>query len=252
MASIITAIGYTALAFAHSLLGERALLRPLFRQRWELGEVPRFAAQRVFRFAWHLTSLAWLGLAALALGASAWLMLATVAAVSGLVIFFLLRGHLAWPIFLMTAFAAGTEAGLLGAGARATVSLGAALAPVVVAALHLWWAAGRGQRMLGVVVPTDASGKPLMRPPWWASLAVGLGLLGATAALVIRTVGASVPGLDVALVLLTIVFALRAVGDGRHVGFTKTRRDSTFARLDDRVYTPLAVLFAAGSAAALL
>jgi Protein of unknown function (DUF3995) len=251
MGSIATAIGFLVLAIAHSILGERELLRPLFAKEWELG-IPRGAAERIFRFAWHITSLAWLGLAALALGASPWLVLTGVALTSGLVIFVALRGHLAWPIFLATALASGMAGDLIGAGALAGVSLAAALALTVAGLLHLRWATGGSEAMLATVVPTAASGEPLFAPPWWASLGVGVALLGAAAALVARTLGWSVPGLGAVLVLVTIVFALRAVGDGRHVGFSKQDHASTFARLDDRIYTPLSVLFSLGGAAALL
>jgi hypothetical protein len=45
--------------------------------------------------------------------------------------------------------------------------------------------------------------------------------------------------------VLAIIFAARALGDFRFVGFTKSVRDSRFARLDTRVYSPLCVLLAA-------
>lgn len=239
------------LAIAHSALGERALLRPLFAQRWVIG-VPRGAAERLLRFAWHLTSVAWLGLAGLALGASPWLVLAGVALTSGLFIFVMLRGHLAWPIFLGTALAAGLAGDLIGAGALRAVSLGAALGLGVAAVVHVRWAAGGAQGRLAAVVPTDAGGRPLLRPTWWTSLGVAVALFGAAAALVTRALGGAVPGLDVALAAMTIAFVLRAVGDGRHMGFCKTNRGTAFAQLDDRVYTPLVVLFAFGGVAALL
>lgn len=70
--------------------------------------------------------------------------------------------------------------------------------------------------------------------------------------MVARLLGLAIPGLELALALSTTVFTLRAAGDGRHVGFSKRDHDSTFAQLDDRVYTPLSVLFAFGGAAALL
>jgi hypothetical protein len=251
MESIATAIGFGVLAIAHSALGERELLRPLFAREWDIG-IPRVAVERILRFAWHITSVAWLGLAALALGASAWLVLAAVAFVSGLVIFVSLRGHLAWPIFFGTALAAGVTGGLVGTGLLAGVSLTAALALAVAGLLHVRWAAGGGQRLLAAVVPTGAGGRPLIAPPWWVSLGVAVALLFASAAIVARTLGWAVPGVGVALVIVTIVFALRAVGDGRHVGFSKKDRSSMFARLDDRVYTPLSVLFSFGGAAALL
>jgi cytochrome c oxidase subunit IV len=251
MEATAAAIGFSVLALAHSILGERELLRPLFARSWEIG-LPRRGVERVLRFAWHLTSVAWLGLAALALGLSAWGVLAAVALVSGLVVFFSLRGHLAWPIFLATALAAGLAGGLVGTRVLVGTSVVAAVGLGAVALLHAAWAAGRLSWMLAWVVPASASGAPLFRPPWWASLAVAVALAGAAGAIVLAVVGVAVPGRTAALVGITAVFVLRAVGDGRRVGFGKREHGSAFARLDDAVYTPLAVLFAFGGAAALL
>ena len=55
-----------AVALAHSWLGERYLLVRLFRR----SDLPRLFGndlftRRTLRFAWHLTSIAWLGFAAL-------------------------------------------------------------------------------------------------------------------------------------------------------------------------------------------
>lgn len=251
MAATGAAIGFLVLALAHSLLGERELLRPLFARPWDIG-LPRAAVETILRFAWHLTSIAWLGLAGLALGWSPWAVLTGVALVSGLVVLVALRGHLAWPIFLATALAAGLQGGLVGPGLLVATSMVAAAGLVVVGVLHVGWAMGRGRDMLAHVVPAGASGGPLFRPPWWASLAVAGALLGVAAALGLAVLGRTVPGLAAVLGAATVVFALRAVGDGRRVGFSKREHASTFARLDDAVYTPLSVLFAFGGAAALL
>lgn len=103
-----------AIAAAHSALGERYVLRRLFRR----PDLPRlfgseWFTRRTLRFAWHITSLAWLGFAALlVLHAGARppspeatvkviavtiFLTATVAAVAS-------RGrHLSWPVFLAVA-----------------------------------------------------------------------------------------------------------------------------------------------------
>lgn len=130
-------------------------------------------------------------------------------------------------------------------------SLLAALGIAVAGLVHVAWLAGRGKGSLAAVVPTGAGGAPLFRPPWWATLAVALGLLGAATAIVLAVLGVALPGLRAVLWLSTIAFAVRVVGEGRYVGLTKRSRRSTFARLDDRLYTPLALLFALGGAAAL-
>ena len=101
-------------AFAHSVLGERYILRRLFRR----SDLPRlfgsdWFTRRTLRFAWHVTSVAWLGFAALlvvlaggdapggdlVLKAVAATFLVT-AAIAGLAS----RGrHLSWPVFLAVA-----------------------------------------------------------------------------------------------------------------------------------------------------
>lgn len=55
-----------ALGLAHSMLGERYILRRLFRR----GDLPRLFGgteftRRTLRFAWHITTVAWFGFAAL-------------------------------------------------------------------------------------------------------------------------------------------------------------------------------------------
>lgn len=95
---------------AHSVLGERYILRRLFRR----AELPTLFGgtlftMRVLRFAWHLTTIAWWGFAAiLGLLATRSLSPRTVSVV--LSVTFLITGgitcavsrgrHLAWPVFV--------------------------------------------------------------------------------------------------------------------------------------------------------
>ena len=95
---------------AHSVLGERYILTRLFRR----SELPPLLGgteftRRTLRFAWHITTIAWWGAAALfvqmARGplttAAACMVLAVTFAVTAAVICFASRGrHLAWPVFL--------------------------------------------------------------------------------------------------------------------------------------------------------
>jgi len=118
---------------------------------------------------------------------------------------------------------------------------------------HVVWAlSGRAP---GAGVPQQ-DGKPLFRPGRGATLLVAL-LLFAAAGLVAAGAGVWAAPLPGALVAagcwgLVIVFAARAIGDFRHVGFFKRNREGAFARPDTWVYSPLCVylalsaLFAAG------
>ena len=99
---------------AHSVLGERYILMRLFRR----DNLPRlfggdWFTRRTLRFAWHLTSVAWFGFAALlvllAAGAAPGrnVLLAAIAVtflVTSAITALASRGrHLAWPAFLAVA-----------------------------------------------------------------------------------------------------------------------------------------------------
>lgn len=107
----IAAILATGVGVAHSWLGERYILTRLFRR----PDLPHLFGsdqftRRTLRFAWHLTSVAWWGFAALLLvlaqGDGADLrtrtlqVIAVTFAIHALVTAIASRGrHLAWPVF---------------------------------------------------------------------------------------------------------------------------------------------------------
>jgi hypothetical protein len=109
-ALVTAAILATLLAAAHSYLGERYILGRLFRR----GDLPKLFGgttftQNTLRFAWHITSVQALGIAALLVvlslprsvepWVSGWVLGATFA-VSGLVALAGSRGrHLSWIVF---------------------------------------------------------------------------------------------------------------------------------------------------------
>lgn len=131
--------------------------------------------------------------------------------------------------------------------------LAAALAAlfVVLAAVHLYWAAGGGSALDGFV-PTDG-GKPVLTPGPLASAAVGAALLAAALVVACRAglVCAGLPGwmARIGIWVLAAVFAARAVGDFRYVGFFKRVRDTRFARRDTRLFSPLCAAIAVAAAA---
>ncbi len=247
--STLLAAPWAALGLAHSFLGERYVLKPLFaHEGWSLRSMSRPAAVSLLRFAWHATTIAWLGLAVAAWGGPLPAALVGVALASGLLGLVALRWHLAWPIFLLgaglTAWAENWLAPLLPAFVGSIILLAVALS-----ALHVFWAFG-GSRGLSTALPTLSSGEPLFRPGRWTTLAVaallalfGVLLYGAT----FEDAGLARWGLAAGAVVLLV----RAVGDGRYVGFTKTLRTTHFGRLDDRLYTPLVVFLFFGALGAI-
>lgn len=88
------------IAAAHSYLGERYILIRLFRRQ----DLPKLFGsdvytKRVLRFAWHITSIAWIGLAAATLAPPRTAVSLTFAA-SALVSIVGSRGrHYSWVIF---------------------------------------------------------------------------------------------------------------------------------------------------------
>lgn len=247
--STLIAVCLVILALAHSWLGEVEVLRPLFTQDWrEPG--PRWAMQRVLRFAWHLTSLAWLALAALALGASLGHVLAIFGTLSAALVFVMLRGHLAWPLFLVVGLAGLRLAGALSSPLLAVAAFVAALIASVAAGWHFFWALG-GRRGFDVAIP-QREGKAMFRPPPWITAGVGVAL-SCFAALLVWVVTAPAPAWAITLLdIALVIFVVRAIGDGRRVGFSKRDHESAFGRWDDALFTPLVVALALGTAAARL
>ena len=107
---LVAAVLAAGLGLAHSILGEKYILIRLFR-RTDLPKLfggTEFTV-RTLRFAWHLTSIAWWGAAALLFlmaqrplsSAAASGVLAGVFLVSAVITLVASRGrHLAWPVFL--------------------------------------------------------------------------------------------------------------------------------------------------------
>lgn len=111
-ALMIAAVFLAGLAVVHSWLGERILIGPLLAPETRAGMLARSGfARSVLRFAWHLTSVAFLGMAAplvvyayASVDDTARLALRGVAAASivmGVAVLAAGRGrHWAWPFFL--------------------------------------------------------------------------------------------------------------------------------------------------------
>jgi hypothetical protein len=100
-----------AIGIAHSVLGERYILIRLFRRL----DLPKLRGgteltTRTLRFAWHLTTLAWWGFAAILIHlangpvdvGSIFLITGVTFFTTGLVTLIVSRGqHFAWPVFLV-------------------------------------------------------------------------------------------------------------------------------------------------------
>lgn len=99
----------------------------------------------------------------------------------------------------------------------------------------------------------ERDGRPILQPGTASTLAVA-GLLALAALLVLARAGywpvALLPHWMVRLgaPVVAVVLIVRAIGDFRYVGFFKTVRDTPFARLDTRLFSPIALLLGMGTA----
>lgn len=251
------------LGVAHSTLGEQELLRPLFSAEWTI-ESPRWAVERIFRFAWHLTSLAWFALAGIVAGLDALPIVGIMSLVSAAMIFVMLRGHLAWPLFLLAGLAAFYAEGWIGSGALQAGGGLTAAALVLAAGVHVYWAAG-GQWMIDRALPKvegrDFSPGPVATLAVAAALLAFAGLVtltGFSNAIQSSAIQSNATPSDAtqlarwAVMAGVAILTIRAVGDNKVAGFTKTDHSSPFGQADDQYFTPLIVLLALGATGALL
>lgn len=235
MTKLIPAVLLVVLALLHSGLGEWLLVGPLLKAPLPAWRIGRFLGARTLRFAWHLTSIAWVTLAAALLWPARLQALVAVAmGASGVVAFVASRGrHFAWPVFVVGGLVAS---GLLTepvAAGLATGLLGC------IAVLHLAWALGLGWGR-GAVVPS-VDQRPVFQPG-------RLMTLGAAATFALGAVvawKASSGGLWQWLAAAgAVACAMRTLGDVRFVGLFKRVRRSAFAEWDDLLFTPVSFVLA--------
>jgi peptidoglycan/LPS O-acetylase OafA/YrhL len=111
LAAVLTVI----IGFVHSILGEQWLIGPLVSPDRPGGPLVKNAfGARTLRFAWHLTTVAWWGFAAILLimayvpetqqPSAILLTIAATLGLTGVIALVTSRGrHLSWPVFLAVA-----------------------------------------------------------------------------------------------------------------------------------------------------
>ncbi|EED97374.1 conserved hypothetical protein [Burkholderia multivorans CGD1] len=115
-----------------------------------------------------------------------------------------------------------------------------------IALVHVYWACG-GRRGKRAAIP-EHDGVPLLHPSTAGTCTIAAALLAAACVVAARA-GWVWPGRypgasGIAIVVLALLFAVRAVGDFRYVGFFKRIRGSRFARMDTLYYSPLCATLA--------
>lgn len=117
--------------------------------------------------------------------------------------------------------------------------------------IHFYWALGGTLGKAGAV-PTRPGGggenRPVLSPSPVSTAGVGVSLL-AMAAIVAMTSGIVQPWLPATFlrgtcVGLAVLFAARAIGEFRYLGFFKRVRGTVFAARDSAIYSPLCLVLA--------
>lgn len=120
---------------------------------------------------------------------------------------------------------------------------------VVLSAIHFYWLAG-GKWGLASSLPSNPSTQDfLFKPSILATLMVAFGLL----LFAIITIGNAKLFLfeidnryfRYGDIFISIIFLMRAVGDFKYVGFFKSIRETSFASMDSKFYSPLCLLISA-------
>jgi hypothetical protein len=235
----------------HSVLGEAVVLRPLLAAPdWRIG-VPRRYADRLLRGAWHLTSVAWWAAAGVLLGAPVPVAVGMMCLVSAVLIFGFVPGHLAWPVFGAAGLLSLAAGGALPPWALWAAVVLAVLAATVAAGFHVAWAAGFTTGSRDVLPQRDGTREPVGTPGPGPTVAVAVALVGYVVVVLALAGGATGAWWTWCGVAALVVLLVRVVGDGRYVGVLKRVRRTGFARADDRYWTPVVGLLAAGAGASL-
>lgn len=113
---------------------------------------------------------------------------------------------------------------------------------LLIGIVHVYWAFG-GTRGLQAAIPGNGTNKKLFAHSLLACLPVAFGLFAF--AFISLEHSQIIPQYlkdETRFWLLAVIcgiFALRTIGDFRYVGLFKKHKDSVFAKMDTKMYTPL-------------
>lgn len=115
---------------------------------------------------------------------------------------------------------------------------------LAVSLLHFYWAAGGSYGNLSVL-PSKQDGQLIFKPGIFSTIVVAVGLL-LFAAVTLGNLAIFGPWIDRTYAhdgmwVIAAIFIARAIGDFNFVGFGKRNRDTSFARNDTRIFSPLSL-----------
>jgi hypothetical protein len=116
---------------------------------------------------------------------------------------------------------------------------------IIIGILHVFWAFG-GSWGVNAALPTDEDSKsPVLQPRMAGTLFIGLLCFFSSVLLLVQidlfAVIKSSPLSKWLCIAGGIVFLLRAIGEGKYVGFFKKIKHTGFAKQDTAFYSPLCV-----------
>ena len=121
---------------------------------------------------------------------------------------------------------------------------------LAISGIHFFWAFG-GKWGADGAIPTNREGKKMLNssgnfPSVFATLIVAFGLLVMSLLHLEKVQSLSLPiptWIDTyGLKIIAVIFLIRAIGDFRYVGFFKKIKETKFATLDTKYYSPLCIL----------
>lgn len=117
---------------------------------------------------------------------------------------------------------------------------------LLLAILHLNWAIGN-RWGYDAAIPTNADGSRPFTPGTFSCLIVGLGLALLSGFYFINPQEGNPNNwiFDYGRWIIPIIFLLRALGDFKYAGFTKRIKNTTFAKMDSKYFSPLCLFISA-------
>lgn len=119
----------------------------------------------------------------------------------------------------------------------------------IISAIHFYWAFG-GRWATDRVFPEIKTTKPI-KPSIAATVLVAITFLGFAGVYLnkIQVINMPFPAFinQYGVLILAIIFIVRAIGEFKYVGFFKTIKNSKFAEMDTKFYSPLCLLLGINS-----
>lgn len=126
---------------------------------------------------------------------------------------------------------------------------------LLLAGLHFYWAFG-GTAWKDVVIPTYGNGRYLFIPSMEVTVSVAIGMLAFAAIDLAHRhwlhLYIDLEYVRYGVLIICIIFLMRGIGDFSYIGLSKKYRESRFAKMDTRLYSPLCLFLAMTHAIAFL